>query len=318
MQEQIKLQGHAPSALNVFARVSKWLDQENRIGPVMVLPAVLIIILLIAYPFGKALWLSVTDSRIAQADTGNYIGLENFRSLMDDAVFTEKVIENTLKYTFGAVVLKLLLGMILALALNRPMPFRNYVAGMLLLPWVVPAALSVLAWKWIFDSNFSVLNDILEWAAIPGIGHDYVWLGKPDLAMFSVIAVNVWRGIPFFAVTMLAALQVVPKELLEAAEIDGANVWQRFWKVTLPTIFPVVVVTTLFSLVRTLADMEIIWILTTGGQPFNSTHVLATYSYQQAIQNTNLGLGAAASLFLFPAFLVIVFLQLRYLQKRDF
>ncbi len=318
MQEQVNdlRRSPTPSAFNVFARFSKWLDKEKHIGPLMVLPALTIIVLLIAYPFGKALWLSVTDAEIAKAQTGNYVALDNFQYLLDNSIFTDKVIPNTLKYTFGAVLLKLGFGMILALALNRPIPFRNVIAGVLLLPWVVPSALSVLAWKWIFDADYSVLNVILNWFSVPGVGLDYQWLG-PGRALDSIIIVNVWRGIPFFAITMLAALQVVPKDMLEAAEIDGANVWQRFWRVTLPTIFPVVIVTTLFSLVRTLADMEIVWILTQGG-PYNSTHVLATFSYQQAIQNANLSLGAAASLFLFPAFLVIVFLQLRYLQNREF
>lgn len=280
----------------------------------MVTPVVLIIVLLVAYPFVMSLWLSATDTVIAQGSTGNFIGLDNFIALFNRTVFRNRVLPNSIYYTFGSVIPKLGLGLLLAVILNRPWPFRNIIRGAILLPWIIPTSLSMMAWWWMFESTHSVFNWILEGINFPGA--PFPWLSRPDLALFAVMLINVWRGTPFFAVTLLAALQVVPEELHEAAKIDGASRWQRFWNVDIPWIQPVIVVSTLFSIIRTFADLQIIWILTVGG-PFNSTHVLATYSYQQAIKSNQIGEGAAISLYLFPALLVVIFLQLRYLQRRE-
>jgi len=315
MQEQANRQvvNQAPQNTGL-RRFLSWLDDEHRIGPLMTAPAVIVILMLMAYPFALSLWLSLTDTVIAQEATGNFIGLQNFATLLERSIFVNKVIPNSILYTFGSVIPKLGLGLILALVLNRPWPFRNLIRGSILLPWIVPTSLSMMAWWWMFEPTRSVLNYLLEGINFPGA--PFPWRSRPDLALIAVMIINVWRGVPFFAVTLLAALQVVPEDLHEAAQIDGANRWQAFWNVDIPWIQPVIVVTTLFSLIQTFADLQIIWILTLGG-PFNSTHVLATYSFQQAIKSAQIGEGAAISLFLFPALLVVIFLQLRYLQKRE-
>ncbi|NDJ62422.1 MAG: sugar ABC transporter permease [Chloroflexi bacterium] len=300
------------SARTRSAGARRYTDGRQRLGYMMIAPAVVVLLLLIAYPFILSIWLSFTDTRIAQEATGNFIGLGNYIELYDRTVFRNRVIPNTILYTVGAVPLKLALGMILALLLNRPFPLRTLVRGLILIPWVLPTSLSMVIFRWMFEPTLSVLNFMLE-----GIGGDPVlWLGTPQTALASVMAVNVWRGTPFFAVVLLAGLQGVPKDQLEAAEVDGATRWQRFVNVTIPTIFPIIVVATLFSVVRTFAEMEIVWVLTRGG-PFNGTHMIGTYAYQQAIQNTRIGEGAAAALFFFPFLAFIMFIQLRYLQSRE-
>ena len=294
-----------------LSRLNAWFDDEKHLGYAMVAPALLLLILLVAYPFILSIWLSFTDTEIARADTGMFIGLENYFKLWGRTVFREKVILNTILYTAGAVPIKLGLGMIMALLLNRPFPLRTIVRGLILIPWVLPTSLSMLVFLWLFEPTLSVLNYMLESGGFDAVQ----WLG-PKNAIYSVMMVNIWRGTPFFAVVLLAALQGVPKDQLEAAEIDGANVFQRFINITIPTIMPVIVVSTLFSIVRTFAEMEIVWVLTKGG-PFNSTHMIGTYAYQQAIQNSGIGEGAAVSLFFFPILALIVFFQLWYLQRND-
>lgn len=277
----------------------------------MVLPAMLLLLVLVAYPFSEAVRLSFTDTRIARADTGNYIGFENFEKLMDRTVFREEVLRNTVIYTFGAVPMKLGLGLILALLLNRPFPMRGLVRGLILIPWVLPTSLSMTIFVWLFEPTQSALNHLLETNGLDPIR----WLGY-DYALYSVVGVNIWRGTPFFGVVLLAGLQGVPVDQQEAAQIDGANILQVFRHVTIPHIFPVIVVSTLFSIVRTFAEMEIVWILTKGG-PLDSTHMIGTYAYQRAIVNSRIGEGAAISLYFFPILALIVFFQLIYLQRRD-
>ncbi|MEQ8677662.1 MAG: sugar ABC transporter permease [Aggregatilineales bacterium] len=300
------------TAKGIRVRFSQWLDHEHHLGYLMIAPALIVLVGLVAYPFILSVWLSFTDTRIAQETTGVFIGLENYSTLLNRTVFREKVIYNTLLYTIGAVPLKLGLGMMLALLLNRPFPLRNVVRGLILIPWVVPTSLSMIVFRWMFEPTLSILNYVLAGAGLDTVN----WLGTPDTAIFSVMMVNVWRGTPFFAVVLLAALQTVPKDQEEAAEIDGANIIQRFFYITIPHIFPVMVVATLFSIVRTFAEMEIVWVLTRGG-PFNGTHMIGTYAYQQAIQSSKIGEGAAVSLFFFPIMALVVFLQLWYLQRRD-
>ncbi|MEL6273027.1 MAG: sugar ABC transporter permease, partial [Chloroflexota bacterium] len=210
----------------------RWSDDEYRLGYLMVMPALLLLVVMVAYPFVMSIWLGFTDTRIAQAATGNFIGFENYVDLINRSVFADKVINNTILYTVGAVPLKLALGMILALLLNRKFPLRNVIRGLILLPWVVPTSLSMIIFLWLFEPTFSVLNVLLERGGFDPIN----WLGTPSTALFSVMMVNVWRGTPFFGVILLAALQGVPQDQIEAARIDGANTLQRFWHITIPTI----------------------------------------------------------------------------------
>jgi multiple sugar transport system permease protein len=273
----------------------------------------LILLLLIAYPFCVAIWLSMTDKVIARSDTGNFIWFANFTKLFKDSIFQRTAI-NTFNYALVSVFFKLVLGLLMALVLDEVKIFKNFFRGMLLLPWIVPTSLSALGFLWMFDSQFSILNRfLLDWGLIQ---EKIIWLGTPATAMFSVQLVNIWRGIPFFGISLLAGLQSIPQELYEAADIDGASSWSKFWNVTFPLLMPVTAVVTLFSIVQTFADFQIVYVLTRGG-PVNSTHLFATLTHQTAILAGRLGEGAAVSLFMFPILVIAVVLQLRYLQKQD-
>src|SRR5256712_14031518 len=293
-----------------LARLREWWEQEHVFGYGLILPALLLIVCLVAYPFGMAIWFCLSDYWVGSP--GQFIGLQNFRDIFGNEIFRQTV-QNSFVFTSIAVVLKTLLGVWLAMLLFRNFKFKRLVRGAVLLPWVIPTALSVLAWGWMFDSLYSVVN----WTAIrlgiinpPGPN----WLGMASYAMTAVIVVNVWRGLPFFAIIVLAGLVSIPREYYEAAEVDGAGSWGRFIHVTLPLLKPVLAVVVLFSTIFTFSDFNIVQVLTRGG-PVNTTHLFATLAYQQGLVGGNLGQGAAISLFLFPMLAAIVFVQLRYIRK---
>ncbi len=299
--------------ISKLEQFSVWFNQEKILGPALVAPAVLILLLLIAYPFCISIWLSMTDKMIARSDTGNFIGLANFAKLLKNSIF-QRTSLNTFNYALVSVFFKLVLGMLMALVLDEVKIFKNLFRGALLLPWIVPTSLSALGWLWMFDSQYSVLNSLLlDWGLIQD---KIIWLGTPKMAMLSVQMVNIWRGIPFFGISLLAGLQAIPQELYEAADIDGASAWKKFWNVTFPLLMPVTVVVTVYSIVQTFADFQIIYVLTRGG-PVNSTHLFATLTHQTAIIASRLGEGAAISLFMFPILVIAIVFQLRYLQKQD-
>jgi multiple sugar transport system permease protein len=300
---------------SAWQRFSSWLDRERVLGPVMVAPAVILLLVLIAYPFVVALYLSMTDRVLAKADSGMFVGLANFAKLLSDSIFRQTVV-NTFSFAIVSVFFKLVFGMLMALVLNEVKFMKNFFRGILLLPWIVPTSLSALGWLWMFDSQYSILNRILISLGLITPAQKIIWLGTPALAMFSVQLVNIWRGIPFFGISLLAGMQAIPEDLYEAAQVDGANAWDRFWHVTIPQLMPITAVVTLFSIVQTFADFQIVYVLTRGG-PMNSTHLFATLAHQQAILGGKLGEGAAISLFLFPMLLIAVVLQLRYLQREQ-
>lgn len=275
----------------------------------LISPAVFLMLVLLAYPFVLAVSISLTDRVLGEP--GKFIWLGNFLKLLQDSLFLQTV-WNSFVYTLSTVFLKLVLGIILALLLNQEMPYRNLVRGALLLPWIVPTSLSVLTWLWMFDSLFSVVNYILLGLGL--ISKKIPWLGDPFWAMVSVIIVNTWRGLPFFAVSFLAGLMTIPRELYEAAETDGALQLRKFWHITLPLLQPVIAVVVLFSTIWTFADFQIVYILTHGG-PINATQIFATMAYDVALVAGRIGEGSAISLFLFPALLVVIILLLRYLRR---
>ncbi|MBI4638203.1 MAG: sugar ABC transporter permease [Candidatus Rokubacteria bacterium] len=293
-----------------LARAREWWEQEHVFGYGLILPALTLLICLVAYPFGMAIYFSLSDYWVGSP--GKFVGLENFRAILGNEVFRQTV-WNSFVFTAIAVTLKSVLGVWLALLLARNLRFKRLLRGAVLLPWVIPTALSTLAWWWMFDSLYSVVN----WTAIrlglinpPGPN----WLGMSGYAMTAVITVNVWRGLPFFAITTLAGLVSIPREYYEAAEVDGASSWGRFFHVTLPLLKPVIAVVVLFSTIFTFSDFNIVYILTRGG-PVNSTHLFATLAYQVGLNGGNLGQGAAISLFLFPMLAAVVFFQLRYIRR---
>jgi len=293
-----------------LARLKAWWEQEHIFGYGLILPALLLLVCLVAYPFAMAVYFSLSDYWVGSP--GGFVGLENYRAILGNEVFRQTV-RNSFVFTAIALTFKTVLGVWLAVLLARRTPFKRLLRGAVLLPWVIPTALSTLAWWWMFDSLYSVVN----WTAIrlgimsaPGPN----WLGQANYAMAAVIAVNVWRGLPFFAIIVLAGLVSIPREYYEAAEVDGAGSWGRFRHVTLPLLKPVLAVVILFSTIFTFSDFNIVQVLTSGG-PVNTTHLFATFAYQMGLSGGNLGQGAAISLFLFPMLAVIVFVQLRYIRK---
>jgi multiple sugar transport system permease protein len=293
------------------ARVRGWLDRESVLGPVFVTPSVILLLLLVAYPFVMALYFALSDSYIGRPS--HFVGLRNFIHLWDSDAFRQ-TFQNAFVFTGAAVAFKLVLGIILALLLNEQLWFKRMIRGAVLLPWVIPTALSTLGWWWMFNSLYSVVN----WTGIalgimdpPGPN----WLGQKYYAMAAVVIVNVWRGLPFFAITILAGLVSIPKELYEAAEADGAGPTARFWYVTLPLLKPVLAVVVLFSTIFTFSDFNIVYVLTHGG-PINSTHLFATYSRMLVIDVGRIGEGAAVSLYLFPLLVLVIWAQLRFVRKQ--
>ncbi|HEV8662970.1 MAG TPA: sugar ABC transporter permease [Candidatus Methylomirabilis sp.] len=285
------------------------LEHEQFLAALLLSPTLVILGLFIAYPFAKGIWLSVSSATVG--NPGVFIGAENFVKVWNDSIF-QKAAQNTVIYTAVATVFKLGLGMILALLLNHHFRGKRLIRASILLPFIIPTVLSTFAWKWMFDPTFSVINWTLYYFGL--IAQRIPWLSDSNLALGSVIIVNVWRGMPFFAITLLAGLQTVNPELHEAAAMDGANGWQRFWRITWPLLLPVTMVVVLFSVIQTFADFQLVYVLT-GGGPANSTHLFATYAYQIGVATGLLGEGAAISLAMFPILFVIVILQLWYIRR---
>jgi multiple sugar transport system permease protein len=292
--------------------VSRWtraLENEKLLAVALLAPAVIILVLFIAYPFVMAIWLSLTNLRVG--GVGEFVGLDNFIKAWHDTIF-RTVFWNTFFYTFWATIFKLALGMWLALLLNRHFRMKRIIRASMLLPFIIPTVLSTFAWRWMFDPTFSVINWVLY--HIGFITARLPFLSDGDWAMWCAILVNTWRGVPFFAITLLAGLQTISPDLHEAAALDGANAWQRFWHVTWPLLMPVTLVVVVFSVIQTFSDFQLIYVLT-GGGPANSTHLVATYAYQLGVGTGLLGEGAAISLFMFPVLFAVVWIQLRYLKR---
>ena len=289
--------------------ISRMLERESALAFWLLVPTLLILTLFIAYPFARGVWLSLTNSVVGVP--GDFIGLKNFVKLWNDSIFRTAAL-NTFVYTGVTTVFKLALGLWLALLLNRHFRGKAWVRAFILLPFIIPTVLSTLAWKWMFDPTFSVFNWLFWKLSI--INARINWLGDPDLAMASIMAVNVWRGVPFYAISLLAGLQTINQDLHEAAAIDGANRFQRFWYVTWPLLLPVTMVVVLFSVIQTFADFQLVYVLT-GGGPANATHLFATYAYQIGIGTGLLSEGAAISLAMFPALLLVVIFQLWYIRR---
>jgi len=285
------------------------LERERSLGILLMLPGACLLILFMAYPFFLGIWLALSDSVIGQM--GNFIGLRNFSDLLTDSIFHQTA-RNTFIYAMVTVPFKAVLGLGLALVLNNRMRFSNPVRAAVMMPWIVPTALSSLGWFMIFDPVFSPVSWLLKNLGV--IKSNINFLGASNLAIASVCLANIWRGIPFFGITILAGLQAVPQELHEAAAIDGANVWHRFRHVTIPAIKGVVLIASLLSIIWTFADFQLIYILTKGG-PANQTHIFGTYAYQIGLNATEIGMGAAIALYMFPILAFFAILLLIYLRK---
>ena len=300
----------AAGRLSWRAHAREVLDRERVLGPLFITPALILILLLVAYPFGMAIYFSLSDAFIGRPS--HFIGLTNFVRLWDSDAFRQ-TFQNAFVFTGISIAFKVVLGISLALLLNQPLWFKRLIRGAVLLPWVIPTALSTLGWWWMFNSLYSVVN----WTGIalgimdpPGPN----WLGQKSYAMAAVVTVNIWRGLPFFTITILAGLVAIPKELYEAAQADGAGPVRRFWFVTLPLLKPVLAIVVLFSTIITFSDFNIVYVLTHGG-PINSTHLFATLARPVGLESGQIGQGAAISLYLFPVLAFVVYAQLKFVRR---
>ena len=283
---------------------------RNWLGFWFMLPAMAFLILFLAYPLGLGVWISFTDARIGRS--GNFIGIENYEWLWDDSIFWLSVF-NTLLYTTVASAIKFAIGLYLALLLNENMPFKAMLRALVLIPFIVPTVLSALAFWWIFDSQFSIISWSLKQMGL--ITENINFLGDVTWARICVIFANIWRGVPFVAITLLAGLQTVSPSLYEAATLDGATSWQRFRFITYPLLTPIIAVVMTFSVLFTFTDFQLIWAMTRGG-PVNATHLMATLSYQRAIIGGALGEGAAISNAMIPFLLAAIMVSWFGLQRR--
>jgi multiple sugar transport system permease protein len=298
---------YAPEAPSFLSRL---FDNRHFLGMLFMLPAGALLLVFMTYPLGLGVFLGFTDAKVGRP--GEWIGIENYEWLVTDSVF-QLAVWNTFLYTFIASVVKFALGLWLALLLNEHIPFKAFIRAIVLLPFIVPTVLSAIAFWWIYDAQFSVVSWLL---VRMGIIDTYInFLGEPNLARMSTIIANVWRGVPFIAICLLAGLQTISPSLYEAAAIDGANGFQKFWHVTLPMLSPIIAVVMTFSVLFTFTDFQLIWVLTRGG-PINATHLMATLSFQRAIPGGALGEGAAIATAMIPFLLAAILFSYFGLQRR--
>src|SRR5258706_5763166 len=290
--------------------LSRFFDNRNVLGLGFMLPAAALLLVFLTYPLGLGLWLGFTDAKIGRA--GHWIGAENFLSLYENSL-SRLSLFNTLFYTIVASVVKFVLGLWLALLLNRHLPFKSFIRAVVLLPFIVPTALSAIAFWWLYDAQFSVVS----WLLVKmGLIDRYIdFLGEPWMARLSTIAANIWRGVPFVAICLLAGLQTISPSLYEAAALDGATEWQKFRHVTLPLLTPIIAVVMTFSVLFTFTDFQLIYVLTRGG-PLNATHLMATLSFQRGIPGGALGEGAALAMLMVPFLLAAILFSYFGLQRR--
>jgi multiple sugar transport system permease protein len=296
-----------PERLSLWTRFN---NSRNGLGLLFMVPAAAILVTFLAYPLGLGVWLGLTDVKIGRP--GVFVGTDNFTWLFKDHIFWLSVY-NTFLYTVIASIIKFGLGLWLALVLDKLIRFKAIIRAVVLLPFIVPTALSAIAFWWIYDAQDSPISTILKGLGLITTNIDF--LGDPENARASVIAANIWRGIPFVAITLLAGLQTIPKSLYEAAIIDGATGWAQFRYITYPLLTPIIAVVMTFSVLFTFTDFQLIWVMTRGG-PFNATHLMATLAYQRAIVGGSLGEGAAIAVAMIPFLLAAILFSYFGLQRR--
>ena len=302
----IAARGAATATGDSRSSLHKLMQRKSTIAFLMALPLIVLILTLVAYPAGYAVYLAMLNKGMTK-----FVGFGNFDFLFGRETFWMVVYQSCL-FAITAVIFKAIIGFVVAhFVHNIPSKGQRKWRGMLLVPWVIPPAMSTLAWLWLFDPSYSAFNWILA-----GFGIDRIpWTGETGWARFSVILVNVWIGAPFFMIMYLAALKSVPEQLYEAASIDGATWWQRIWYVTLPMMRNIIAITALFSLIVTFANFDIVRVLTRG-DPLNTTHVFATWAFRVGIESGDIPLGASVSLFMVPILAVAATFILRDITKR--
>jgi len=297
-----------------LARSRLLLDRPEFVGSLFIAPAIIYVLVLVGLPLLLALYYSVSAYSIFNPSF-TFVGLSNFRDVLDSEIFRRTLL-NTFVFTIGAQTIGLLLGKIGAMLLMQEFPGRRIARALVVLPWAVPVSLATLAWLWMFDSLYSVINWTLAAAGLIDPANRPQWLGQQDLAMIAVTVVHAWRLFPFGVVIFLAGFTSVPKDVLDAATIDGAGFWRRNYQIILPTMLPIVVIALIFGTVFTFTDLSVVYLLTKGG-PINSTQVLGSLAFQVGILSGDVAHGAAICLFLFPFLLVSVIVLLRALRRRE-
>ncbi len=292
----------AREATGLRQRFAQALENPTILGLLFVAPAELLLLIFLAYPFLLGLWLGFTDTIVGRE--GSFIGFENYAWLLEDPTFWLTCF-NTFLYTVVAVIFKAVLGIGLAVILNRDFKGKGLMRAIVLLPWIIPTALSAICFWWLYDSTFSGISWTLMKLGITD--HFIDFLGDPWNARWALIAANVWRGVPFFTIGLLAGLQT---------EIDGASAWKKFRRITLPLLTPLLTVVTVFSTIWTFADFQLVWIITKGG-PAGATHIFGTLSFQRAMQGGQFGEGAAISNFMLPILVACVFIAFVFLRRED-
>lgn len=286
--------------------------RDASLGYLLIIPLLIFAVALLAYPFYSALVLSLHTKLAGQP--AKFVGLANYvRVLTKDPVYF-RVIQNTLVYTISAVAFKLILGMGMALTLNEKFKLRGLARGLMLIPYVTPDLVVALTWRWIFDGTAGVLNYTLK--SLDIIQMNYPWLSHPATGLGAVIVANIWRGFPFFGITLLAGLQTIPADLYEAAELDGASVFARFRHITLPSVRTVLLVAMILSSIWTFNDFTLLWTMTMGG-PADKTHILATYSYQLAFRVNQMGYAMAATMTAVPILVALIMVLAPRMGQED-
>ena len=290
------------------------LDRAELLGPLFIAPAILYVLVLVALPFFLAIYYSISAFTIFDPSY-RFVGAKNFFDVIQSEVFQRTLI-NTFIFTIGAQIIGLLLGKFAAMLLMQDFPGRGLARALVVLPWAVPVSLATLAWQWMFDSLYSVINWTLIAIGLVNAEHPPQWLGQQDLAMIAVTVVHAWRLFPFGVVIFIAGFTSVPKDVLDAATVDGAGFWQRNYQIILPIIAPIVVIALIFGTVFTFTDLSVVYLLTKGG-PINATQVLGSLAFQVGILSGDVAHGAVICLFLFPFLLIAVVFMLRALRRRE-
>lgn len=293
----------APSRAAPRARMGRFLGPHAVLGCALVLPLLFVMLVLLAYPVASALLISFQDKMMGSP--GEFIGLGNYDELLFHDSRFYQVVRNSLAFTFFSIAGKLIAGMGMALLLNQHIKARNLFRGWLLLPWIAPTFVTALTWRWMFDGTSGIINFMLTGAGI--LDQPVAWLGQSSTALGAVIVTNIWRGFPFFGVSLLAGMQVIPAENYEAADVDGASPWQKFWYITVPGVRTVLLIVTMLSTIWTFNDFAIVYIMTGGGPSF-ATQIFATYTYNLGFVGSRLGYAIAVSTTLTPVLIILILL----------
>ena len=304
----------ADSVPRPTARFRFILDRRDVLGSILVAPAILYVLLLVGVPFLMAVYYSLSAYTIYDP-SWSFVGLSNFVDVLENPVFMQ-TLKNTFIFTFGSQALGLILGKFGALVLLRPFPGRKIVRALIILPWAVPIALATVAWQWMFDSLYSVIN--WTFIALGFVTREEApnWLGSPNLALLSVTIVNAWRFFPFAIVIFLAGITAIPQDVLDAATVDGAGFWRRNYQIILPMLLPIMTIGLVFGIVFTFTDLSIVFLMTMGG-PVGATSVLGFAGFQTGITSGDVSHGAAISLFMLPVLLIVVVTMLRFIRRRE-